>query len=316
MATAPGRVRLMQWVRRLHLYLGLSLFPWAILYGVTAFLFNHPTAFPDAPTVHFGPAAYASTPLEDLPTPSEQATAVVTALNAQARPAARYAVGPGIAEYAGRGFLFATARAGDRTFSLLYEVRTGTGTVRETTVPVPVAPEPAPFAVRRGTAPRAANEVTEGGLDVPGSVAERFRDSGPTVLERCGFPRAEVTVTSTPDLSFPIVAGGVTWAATYNPLHGTLGGVPAGSEPVKPGGSSRRFLLRLHTAHGYPGAVNARWFWAALVDVMAFAMAFWGVSGLLMWWQLKATRRTGAVVLALSAAAAAALAVAMSDVLG
>ena len=49
---------------------------------------------------------------------------------------------------------------------------------------------------------------------------------------------------------------------------------------------------------------------------MAFAMAFWGVSGLLMWWQLKATRRTGAVVLALSAAAAAALAVAMSDVLG
>jgi hypothetical protein len=33
--------RVLQVLRRSHLYLGLALFPWAILYGVTAFLFNH-----------------------------------------------------------------------------------------------------------------------------------------------------------------------------------------------------------------------------------------------------------------------------------
>jgi hypothetical protein len=40
-------------------------------------------------------------------------------------------------------------------------------------------------------------------------------------------------------------------------------------------------------------------------------MCFWGLSGLVMWWQIKATRKVGAVVLVLSAAAATALGVAM-----
>jgi hypothetical protein len=44
---------------------------------------------------------------------------------------------------------------------------------------------------------------------------------------------------------------------------------------------------------------------------MAFTMCFWGLSGLVMWWQIKATRRAGAVVLALSAVAATALGFAM-----
>ena len=40
---------------------------------------------------------------------------------------------------------------------------------------------------------------------------------------------------------------------------------------------------------------------------MSFVMVFWGVSGLFMWWQIKATRRWGFLVLLLSAAAATAL---------
>jgi len=52
----PLSRRIMHLVRRTHLYLGLFLFPWAILYGVTGFLFNHPTLFADAPTTHFSRA--------------------------------------------------------------------------------------------------------------------------------------------------------------------------------------------------------------------------------------------------------------------
>src|SRR5262245_21617562 len=48
---APGRRPwhrpAMHWVRRLHLFSGLIMLPWVLLYGVTAFLFNHPGAFPD-----------------------------------------------------------------------------------------------------------------------------------------------------------------------------------------------------------------------------------------------------------------------------
>ncbi len=315
LSATPGR-RLTLFVRRTHLYLGLFLLPWAVLYGVTAFLFNHPAAFADAPTVNFGPAAFAGTPLESLPPPDAQAAAVVAALNLRAGTGTPCAVGAGAAMFVGRDYLFATARSGDRTFSLLYEVASGCGTVRETTAPPAVVPEPAPFAVGKGRPVAVAASVPAEGLKVADTLAECFRDAGPTILARCGFPPADVTVTSTPDLSFPLVSDGRAWTATYNPFNGTLSGVPAGTEAVGPAGSARRFLLRLHTTHGYPGVVNARWVWAVAVDAMAFVLCFWGASGLLMWWQVRATRRAGSVVLALGAATATALGVAMAGVVG
>ena len=310
MPPPPAARRPMLVVRRLHLYLGLVLMPWAVLYAVTAFLFNHPAAFADAPTVNFGPSAVVGTPLDGLPSPDKQAAAVVARLNETQKPATPYVVGPGAA-YTGREFAFVTARAGDRTFGLLYDPKTGSGTARETTAPpVPSAP-PAPFAVGGSTPPRPASPPA--GVTLPGSLAERLKDAAPAILERCGFPAAEVAVTSTPDLSFPLVADGVTWTATYNPLTGAVSGI-LGDAPRPPEVSVRRFLLRLHTAHGYPGEVNARWAWAVVVDAMAFVMGFWGLSGLAMWWQLKATRRSGAVALAAGVATAVALGVAMRQV--
>lgn len=315
-ARRPLSRRVVHQMRRLHLYVGLFLFPWAILYGVTAFLFNHPTAFSDVPMVNFGRSAGAGTPLESLPSPDEQAAAVVAALNERLKPATPYALGEGGAKYAGRDFLFATAKSGDRTFGLLYDPITATGTVRETTAPpAPPAPVPAPFALGKATAPRLPTPVPADGLKLAGSLAERFQAAGPMILDRAGFPAGEVTVTSTPDLCFRVVAGGTTWTATYNPFTGTLTGVPAGSEPPAPDLSARRFLLRLHLNHGYPGAFNVKWAWAVVVDAMAFALVFWGVSGLFMWTQIKATRTPGLVVLALSATAATTLAVAMHGVL-
>jgi hypothetical protein len=44
---------------------------------------------------------------------------------------------------------------------------------------------------------------------------------------------------------------------------------------------------------------------------MAFVMVFWAVSGLFMWWQIKAVRGWGAVVLAASAAVATLMALGM-----
>jgi hypothetical protein len=44
---------------------------------------------------------------------------------------------------------------------------------------------------------------------------------------------------------------------------------------------------------------------------MAAVLLFWGMSGLVMWWQVKATRLPGAVVLGLSAVIATAFGFAM-----
>ena len=310
----PPAKRLVMLIRRGHLYFGLFLFPWAILYGVTAFLFNHPTAFSDRPVASFGADTLAGTPLETRPTLLDQACEVVNQLNASQTPATPYQL-VGDAKY-GREFAFATVKADGQTVSVLLDAKNGGGTIRSNPVAEVKQPEPAPFAVGGPAKPskresRNDRQATRpAGLQLIYPLHERFRDSLPTILARTGFPTGEVTVTSVPDVVFPIRAEDRDWVASYNPMTGSLTGTPADSQPASELGW-RRFLLRLHTTHGYPGEPNSRWFWAVIVDAMAFIMCFWSLSGLLMWWQIKATRRLGAGVLTLSALAATALGFAM-----
>lgn len=297
------------WVRRGHLYLGLFLLPWAILYGATAFLFNHPTAFSDQPTATFGPDALVGTPLEVPPSPQAIAERVVAALNEAQKPATPYALA-GPAAF-GREFAFATVEGDGQTVSVLIDVKNGGGTVRSTPARVRAVPEKAPFAVSAGggsgpgDAPRG-----EGGIKLDDPLPARVKAAVPAILARVGFPTGDATVTSVPDVVFPVAAGGRTWTARYNPTTGAVAGTAAEGRPESEQ-SWRRFLLRLHTAHGYPGETDERWVWALVVDAMAYAMCFWGLSGLVMWWQLKAARKAGAAVLAFSLAAAAALGSAM-----
>lgn len=307
----PFRKRAMHVVRRAHLYFGLFLFPWAVLYGVTAFLFNHPTAFSDAPTASFGTAALKGTPLEALPSPTEQAERVVAKLNELQKPATPYKLA-GEAKYA-REFAFATVKAEGQTVNVLFDVKNGGGTVRANPVREKAEPERAPFATgpaleakRDQKAPRPVRD----GIRLADPLHERVKAAVPAVLAHTGFPAGEVTVTSVPDITFPVEADGRVWTANYNALTGTVTGAPADAKPESEP-STRRFLTRLHLAHGYPGEANGKWFWALVVDAMALAMCFWGLSGLVMWWQIKAARWPGLLILLASAACATALAVSM-----
>jgi hypothetical protein len=331
----PFRKRAMHAVRRAHLYLGLFLLPWAVLYGATGFLFNHPTAFSDQPTTSFGASELAGTPMEVVPKPAAVAEQVVSALNERASDGAKYTlVEPEKAKYL-REFAFATVKAGETEVSILFDVNNPAGTVRSKAAPAapPKAEEKAPFAVS-GTnakaAPAAKGPVRHerhapkaetpaatpaGPLALPDPLHERVRAATPAVLERTGFPGGDVTVTSVPDLSFRMSDGAKTWLVTYNARTGGVSGASADSAPPPEEMSTRRFLTRLHLAHGYPGGQNAKWFWAVVVDAMAFVMVFWGVSGLFMWWQLKATRAAGLIVLLLSAACATALGLGMHEFL-
>jgi hypothetical protein len=323
---------LMMWVRRAHLYLGLLLFPWAILYGVTAFLFNHPTVFSDssAPTVHFEPSATVGTPLDTLESPQLIAEQVLAKLNESQKPATPYllATPANFASRDGRSFAFATVKAENQSLNVLVDLKSGGGTVRGTATREKKEPEKAPFAVGTSTGggrvgrgpggpgggrggPRGDMSSRGGeGVNFDKPLHESIKAAIPTILERTGFATGEVTITSVPDVVFGISANGKTWTANYNPMTGSVSGTPSNAKPENELGW-RRFLLRLHTAHGYPSETGSRWFWAVIVDLMAFTMCFWGFSGLLMWWQLKATRKLGAIILVLSAISATALGLAM-----
>jgi len=296
-------------VRRLHLYLGLFLLPWAVLYGVTGFLFNHPTAFADAPTASFGKNELAGTPMESSPAPAEVAKQVVVALNGRAKGESYVLVEPEKAKYT-RDFAFATVKADGQDVSILFDMNAPSGTVRSKQSAPAKPAEKAPFAI----APRVhLSAAPPDALRLDAPLHERVKASVPVVLERTGFPTGEVTVTSVPDVSFLMSDGTQVWRVTYSPMAGSVSAVPADSAPPEEL-STRRFLTRLHVAHGFPGSTNTKWFWAVIVDAMALVMVFWGVSGLFMWWQIKPARKLGFVILLVSVAGATALGFGMHEV--
>ena len=301
---------LLHLVRRAHMYAGLFLLPWSVLYGVTAFLFNHPTAFSDQPAASFGRTALAGTPMESPPSPAAVAEQVVAALRTRTPTATYTLVDPDQAKYT-REFAFAVVRAEGRETNVLIDVTGAGGSVRSRDVPAPTVEGPAPFAVGGPTIRSKTSSGPADALRIADPLHERVEFAVPTILDRTGFPGGAVTVTSVPDLSFLMDADGRRWRVTFNAQTGIVSGRPTDAESPLTTPSTRNFLLRLHAAHGYPYRADGRWAWAVLVDVMAAVLVLWSASGLVMWWQVKAARRSGAVVLCLSAATAAVLVVAV-----
>jgi hypothetical protein len=59
--------------------------------------------------------------------------------------------------------------------------------------------------------------------------------------------------------------------------------------------SGPAFLERMHRRRGFQHPYAADAAWAVSVDLFIAAMIFWVVSGLWMWWELRATRVLGAL---------------------
>lgn len=309
---------ILHWVRRGHLYLGLFLLPWAFLYALTAFLFNHPTVFSDRPTVSFGAEEIKGTPLESTSSPQDLANQVLAELNQRAEVGQSYRLSKPEEIRFTRSFAVASVKTEDQQISVLVDLVGKSGRIRSAPRKSDAPKEKAPFAIgipsrsgrgrAGGRSPESRPKPTRSSnlLKFEDPLNERIEKSVPTILARKGFPTGEVTLTSMPDLSFSVVdQQGREWKARYSITQGTVSGDKPDQEPETI--STRRFLTRLHLAHGYPSSGGVRWFWAIIVDVMAGVLFFWGVSGLLMWWQIKATRKAGLLVMLLSVSSAGAL---------
>ena len=60
-------------------------------------------------------------------------------------------------------------------------------------------------------------------------------------------------------------------------------------------------LERFHRRRGYATGYALDTVWAVTVDLVIAGMIFWVLSGLWMWWEMKATRKLGALALATGA---------------
>jgi hypothetical protein len=325
--TTPSRTlskQLLLWLRRAHLYFGLLLFPWAVLYGITGYLFNHPTHFADAPIKRFNRSLFSGTPMADWPSPNQIAEEVVKKLNDRDGSGNRYQLDTTVAPKFSNEFIFGRQDRQSSTLSFLVNVAGSGGTIRiQPNSPLPSTNStPPPFAIPAPTPPVAspppaspppstpsglASDKLELEQDLQQIVADTMRE----ILPKLGEPDSgNIVVTSIPDFILSVRDGDIVWQARYNVMRGTIGGQLATTVPIKRM-SMREYLLRLHTAHGFPDERNSVWLWAVIVDLMSFVLIGWAATGLFMWWQIKATRTWGFVAIGVGSFTAVAMGWAM-----
>lgn len=316
-----GWTRSMHWIRRIHLYLGLLMLPWVLLYGFTGMLFNHPAIMSDYEIVDIGEVERTNTSLAAMPDRVALAQQVVDKLGVlsvaseegiaaadegidaagegtdatmegtetagevyKATPVSYRLGDPDKILYSGRAF--ARMDTEDEERIILMDLMHGTGTLRTRS------------RSQSTVAPFASEEPVR--IDEP--VTDQLKQGFSEVMAGMGVEGGEMRIRRMPSLVFDMEDdAGRLWQVRYALQAGTVTGrlldVPGEISP-------RRFLTRMHLGHTYPASINARWFWAIAVDVMFVSMIFWGISGVLMWFQIKPTRSIGTIMMILSALAA------------
>lgn len=275
--------QVMRLVRRVHLYSGLFMFPWVLLYGTTGMFFNHPRALTGSEVRTFRAAEIADGSLTRLPSPEQMAERVVAAVNQSRTEADGQQIT--LTDFRSpqyNNYLTFSVRTSDAEHTVTINPVTGDGEVHT----VPVVPDeedpPGPLAdVRR--------------VEVDGNVSDAARACIPNLLTELGLPSGEAVAGRPPvNLTFSAEVDGEPALLAYNLSNSSLTTTSeADGSPL----STKSFMQRLHLSRGYVPHWNAEWVWAVLVDGMFLSMVFWGVSGLFMWWQIKRTRWFGAGVL-------------------
>ena len=287
-------------VRRIHLYSGIFMFPWVLLYGFTGWFFNHPQYFTGDQVTSFSADDLRAGSLEGLPTADQIADAVVLEMNLDSVMRG----GPEVVLTDNRrpefsGYFTYSVDADDSTHQLRINPVTGAGEIRTTFNsggPEETGAKPNPFASIRS-------------VEIPDNPLHRVQDDLPAILQQFGLSDGEAsTGRRAPNLLFSAEADGVPCIVSYNLGNGLISAVREDDPQAM---ETKSFLQRLHLSRTYSPQFNTRWIWALLVDAMFLSMVFWGVSGLLMWWQVKRTRWIGTGVLVSSFAFAAYLGLAM-----
>lgn len=307
-------------VRRSHLYLGLLLCPWALLYGMTAYLFNHPSHFSDSNLRTFSADVLEEAGFFGVGSPEELAGQVVDGLN-ERFPEAQLTLNSQSPRFDG-DFFFASAQTDTKLVQLLIFRNGSGGSVREQLEHKKVDQPAAPFAIsgQSKSSPTPESQIASDDLSRPLKL-DKGLDQGidkalPEIARRIGYSdiAGSFKLTSVPALEFVAKSQDTEWRVRYDSLKGTVAASPVDpSQPSKQFGW-RRYLTKMHTTHGYPGEVSPQFFWAIIVDTMAAVMIFWGLSGILMWWQIKRLRFWGGVTIASSVILASCLFASMAMV--
>ncbi len=290
----------MLYLRRLHLYTGITLAPWVLLYGISGFLFNHPdVGGVDRSENRSNELDLSGTSFGQALDTNAIAFAVVESLSNRFDPVPVPAVladPPNVVF--GSSFTY-ELETEDAMHYLDLDLGEGEGMyfkeMREDDGSEPSSP-----LDREGLAPDLGALLQ----------TSRWHEEARSLLVSQGISEddaAQLEQPSGPVISFDVLLYGETYRAFYD-----VGDERLSAKAVRRGDgmNTATFLKELHKTHTYPRG-GIPWVWALLVDVMAVSMVCWGLSGLLMWWQLRKTRKIGAVLVAVGLGTASMVAIGM-----
>ncbi|WP_168566342.1 PepSY domain-containing protein [Crateriforma spongiae] len=291
-------------MRRVHLYSGIFMFPFVLLYGFSGWFFNHPRYFRDGEVTKFSVVpAKADGPGVVLPSADDLAEAVIEEMNLESF---LYG-GPEIMLSAEKrpaysGFLTYTVNSDEATHDISVNPVTGTGEIRST--PVQAADDSKPAAKPN---PMAAIQRAE----LSDNPMEEVRQAIPGLLDHLGLSSGEAFGgRRAPNLVFAAEADGVPCLVTYNLGNNSISSI---RQDARPSMDTMNLMRRMHLARMYTPQMDIRWVWALVVDAMFVSMVFWGISGLFMWWQVKRTRWLGGGFLIASLVFTSVIVVGMHD---
>ena len=321
--------RVNMWIRRVHLFSGLFMLPWVLLYGFTALLFNHPTYLSDSRTQieHF---SLSGDRAGEMPVANAMASdAVAAALSKLEAEESSQSIKKAESPNA----IFTRQVSGsvendERAISVVLNLNNGKGYLRNRTKK---QEDDKQSEIESASLPL----VNGLELTLPQDPVLAFKKSVNDVLVPHEMATDGLRLRSMPNVEFDAIVDGqrMRMRLSQNRERQRAGGSAVREEgsgdldskseaPTYQGRlsivgqsprdlSARSFLLRLHMAHGYGVQTNSRWFWAVAVDLMFASMCFWGLSGVVMWWQIKRTRTLGFLLLFASAIVATWLAIGM-----
>ncbi|HLV20417.1 MAG TPA: PepSY-associated TM helix domain-containing protein [Polyangiaceae bacterium] len=273
-------------IRRVHLYLGLFLWPFVLLFGITGLSFNHPTVGRGLQTRELaGDDVRRLTGFSPW-NPGAIANEVVTKLNQDGK---RLTLSEDFDPKFDGWPLFAAPSAGGKQVVIL-SLGDGSTTITDRPDDPNDGPRPlsdTPIPLERYSTTRLAEQPTPLLAEAP------RRAKGPL------RPHPKVH----PELRFQVQdQAGVTWDVLYDLTTGEVRGKHAVAPRQRP---LVELLEAIHTQHHFPPERDAKFTWALFADLTALTLIIWALTGLVMWVQLKRLRKSGGVVLALSITVAA-----------
>lgn len=277
MAPPSRRItRLKTLVRRVHMYLGLLLLPWLLFFGLSGILFNHPNIGEEVHGQRIqnsGEHALQAWPAADT------ANEVIAKLNAQGGSLSLAQEVPPSWD----GYAILTAKRDDGQETIIWDVEKARGIWVERKA----RPEPGDPHFPRASVELPHRRSQQLGASVQALLKDQGRESQ---LELRPHPKIG------PRLRLVAVdEQGQSWNLVYASASGQVSGRKRDHAPAI---GLSQLLGNMHTTHHFPMKIGARWFWALFEDLLGLSMVIWSISGMIMWWQLKKTRRWGLVSVA------------------